>query len=149
MILKRYRFTVECTFDIEDLTSEVVHRDLKHHPDYEDVIKDRETWESADRQRRLLHALLLDKAALEKFVRIQLAYRFQDLAMEVITPQLDPDEGPEDPEEAILLPMIERMSPEDVASFASLMERDDCIIDLLNECFILKLERATISEVSR
>ena len=149
MILKQYRFVVECTFDIEDLTSEVVHRDLKHHPDYEDVIRDKETWESAHRQRRLLHALLQDKAALEKFVRIQLAYRFQDLAMEVITPQLDPDEGSEDPEVAILLPMIERMSAEDIASFASLMENDDCIIDLLNECFILKLERVTISDVSR
>jgi len=149
MILKRYRFVVECTYDIEDLTSEVVHRDLRRRLDYEDVIKDKETWESADRQRRLLHALLQDKAALEKFVRIQLAYRFQDLAMEVITPQLDPDEGSEDPEVAILLPMIERMSPEDVASFASLMERDECIIDLLIECYTLKLDRATISEVSR
>jgi hypothetical protein len=149
MILKRYRFVVECTYDIEDLTSEAVHRDLKRRLDYEDVIKDKETWESADRQRRLLHALLQDKAALEKFVRIQLAYRFQDLAMEVITPQLDPDEGSEDPEVAILLPMIERMSPEDVASFASLMERDECIIDLLIECYTLKLDRATISEVSR
>ena len=148
MILKQYRFVVECTFDIEDLTREVVHRDLKHRFDYEDVIRDKETWESADRQRRLLHALLQDKAALEKFVRIQLAYRFQDLAMEVITPHLDPDDGSEDREQAILLPMIERMSPEDMASFASLMERDECIIDLLIECFILKLERATISEVS-
>ena len=149
MILKQYRFVVECTFDIEDLTSEVVHRRLKRHPDYEDVINDRETWESADRQRRLLHALLKDKAAFEKFVRIQLAYQFQDLAMEVITPHLDPDDGSEDREQAILLPMIERMSSEDIASFASLMENDDCIIDLLNECFILKLERATISDVSR
>jgi hypothetical protein len=149
MILKRYRFVVECTYDIEDLTSEVVRRSLERHPDYEDVIRDKETWESADRQRRLLHALLQDKAALEKFVPIQLAYRFQDLAMEVITPQLDPDEGLEDKEVAILLPMIERMSAEDIASFASLMENDDCIIDLLNECFILKLERTTISEVNR
>ena len=149
MILKRYRFVVECTFDIEDLTREVVHRSLKPLLNYEEAIEDNETWESADRQRRLLHALLLDKAALEKFVRIQLAYRFQDLAMEVITPQLDPDEGSEDPEEAILLPMIERMSPEDVASFASLMERDECIIDLLTECFILKLERMTVSEVNK
>lgn len=148
MILKQYRFVVECTFDIEDLSKDLVHRTLKRHPDYENVIEDKATWESADRQRRLLHALLLDKAALEKFVRIQLPYRFQDLAMEVITPQLDPDEGSEDPEEAILLPMIERMSPEDVASFASLIKRDECIIDLLTECFILKLERATISEVT-
>lgn len=69
--------------------------------------------------------------------------------MEVITPHLDPDEGSEDPEVAILLPMIERMSAEDIASFASLIESDECIIDLLNECFILKLERTTISEVSR
>ena len=149
MILKQYRFVVECTFDIEDLTGEVVHRSLKPLLNYEEAIKDKETWESADRQRRLLHALLQDKAALEKFVRIQLAYRFQDLAMEVITPQLDSDEGSDDPEEAILLPMIERMSPEDVAAFASLMEIDDCIIDLLTECFILKLERLTISDVRR
>jgi chemotaxis regulatin CheY-phosphate phosphatase CheZ len=127
----------------------VVHRSLKPLLNYEEAIEDKETWESAERQRRLLHALLQDKAALAKFVRIQLAYRFQDLTLEVITPQLDPDEGSEDPEVAILLPMIERMSPEDGASFASLMERDDCIIDLLTECFILKLERLTISEVSR
>lgn len=149
MILKQYRFVVECTYDVEDLTSEVFRRSLERHPDYEDVIRDKETWKSADRQRRLLHALLQDKAALEKFVRIRLAYQFQDFAMEVITPHLDPDEGSEDPEVAILLPMIERMSPEDIASFASLIERDDCIIDLLNECFILKLERTTISEVIR
>jgi hypothetical protein len=45
--------------------------------------------------------------------------------------------------------MIERMSSEVVASFASLIERDECIIDLLLEYFILKLERTTISEVSR
>ena len=127
----------------------MVHRFLKPPLNYEEAIEDNEIWESTDRQRRLLHALLRNKAALEKFVRIQLAYRFQDLAMEVITPQLDPDEGSEDPEEAILLPMIERLSPEDVASFASLMERDECIIDLLIECFILKLERTTISEVNR
>jgi len=55
MILKRYRFAAECTFDIEDLTSDVVRRSLKRHPDYEDVIEAKETWESADRQRRLLH----------------------------------------------------------------------------------------------
>ena len=54
----------------------------------------------------------------------------------------------DDPEVAILLPMIERVSAEDIASFASLMERDDCILDLLIACFILKLDRATISEVS-
>jgi len=146
MIVKQYRFVVECTFEIEDLTSEVVHRCLKPLLNYKDVIKDRETWESADRQRRLLHALLLDKAALEKLVRKQLAWRFQDLASEGIAPQLDIEE---EPEETILLPMIERMSPEDVASFSSLMESDNCIIDLLIECFILKLERATISEVSK
>lgn len=149
MILKQYRFVVECTYDVEDLTSELVRRSLERHPDYEDVIRDKETWESADRQRRLLHALLQDKAALEKFVRIQLAYQFQDLAMEVITPHLAPDEGSEDPEVAILLPLIEQMSNEDLAHFASLIERDDCIVDLLNECFILKLERVTISEVNR
>ena len=148
MILKQYRFAVECTFDIEDLTSDLVHRSLKPVLNYEEAIEDYETWESVDRQRRLLHALLSDKTALEKFVRIQLAYRFQDLAMEVITPQLDPDEGSDDPEVAILLPMIEQMSPEDLAHFASLIERDDCIIDLLNECFILKFERLTISDVS-
>jgi hypothetical protein len=68
--------------------------------------------------------------------------------MEVIAPQLDPHEGPDDQEVAILLPMIERMSAEDIASFSSLMERDDCIIDLLIQCFILKLERLSISEVS-
>ena len=149
MILKQYRFAVECTFDIEDLTGDVVRRSLRRHPDYEDVIEGKKTWESADRQRRLLHSLLQDKAALEKFVRIQLAYQFQDLAMEVIAPQLDPHEGPEDQEVAILLHMIERMSPEDIASFASLMEKDECIVDLLNGCFILKLDRLTISEVSK
>jgi len=149
MILKKYRFTAECTFDIEDLTSDVVRRSLKPHPDYEDIIKDKETWESANRQRRLLHALLQEKAALDRFLRIQLAYQFQDLAMEVITPQLDPPEGSDDPEVAILLPMIERMSAEDIASFARLMEEDECIVDLLNECFILKLERLTVSEVSK
>jgi hypothetical protein len=149
MILKQYRFVVECTFDIEDLTSDVVHRSLKPLLNYEEAIEDKATWESADRQRRLLHALLLDKAALEKFVRIQLGCRFQDLALEVIAPQFEVEEVSEDPEEAILLPMIERMSAEDIAAFASLMERDECIIDLLTECFILKLERATISEVAR
>jgi len=69
--------------------------------------------------------------------------------MEVITPQLDTDQDSEDPEEAILLPMIERMSPEDVAGFARLMQEDECIIDLLTECFILKLERLTVTDVSR
>ncbi len=125
MTLKQYRFVVECTFDIEDLTSEVVHRSLKPLLNYEEAIKDKETWESADRQRRLLHALLLDKAALEKFVRIQIGCRVQDLAMEVIAPQLEIGEDLGDPEEAILLPLIERMSPEDVAGFASLMENDE------------------------
>jgi hypothetical protein len=146
MILTQYRFVVECTFDIEDLTSEVVHRSLKPLLNYEEAIEDKETWESAERQRRLLHALLLDKAALEKFVRIQLAGQFQDLAYEVIAPHLAIEK---DLEETILLPMIERMSPEDVASFASVMESDEWIIDLLAECFILKFDRATISEVSR
>ena len=146
MILKQYRFVVECTYEVEDLTAEVVRRSLESHPDYEDVIKDKETWESADRQRRLLHGLLQDKEALEKFVQIQLAWQFQDLALEVIAPQLGLGE---DSEETILPPVIERMSPEDVASFESLMESDDCIIDLLIECFNLKLERATISAVSK
>ena len=59
------------------------------------------------------------------------------------------NEGSEDPQEAILLPMIERMSPEDITGFARLMERDECIIDLLTECFILKLERMTVSEVNK
>lgn len=149
MILKQFRFVVECSFDIEDLTRAVVHRSLKPLLNYEEAIEDEETWKSADRQQRLLHALLQDKAALDKFVRIQLAYRFQDLAMEVITPQLDTDQDSEDPEEAILLPMIERMSPEDVAGFARLMQEDECIIDLLTECFILKLERLTVSDVSK
>ena len=146
MILKQYRFVVECTYTIEDLTAEVVHRNLKGHPDSEYVIKDKETWEKADRQRRLLHGLLLDKAALEKFVRIQLAWQIQDLALEVIAPQLE-IEG--DSEETILLPVIERMSPEDVASFASLIESDefDMILDLLLECFNLKLDQTTISEL--
>jgi hypothetical protein len=146
MILTQYRFVVECTFDIEDLTSEVVHRSLKPLLNYEAAIEDKETWKSAERQRRLLHALLQDKAALEKFVRIQLANQFQGLAYEVIAPYLAIEE---DSEETILLPMIERMSPEDVASFASVMESDEWIIDLLAECFILKFDRATISEESR
>jgi len=113
MILKQYRFVVECTFDIEDLTSDVVHRSLKPLLNYEEAIDDKETWESAERQRRLLHSLLQDRAALEKFVRIQLASQFQDLAYEVIAPQLAIDA---DSEETILLPMIEQMSAEDAAS---------------------------------
>jgi len=44
-------------FDTEDLTSDVVRRSLKRHPGYDDVINDKETWESADRQRQLLHEL--------------------------------------------------------------------------------------------
>ena len=146
MNLKQYRFVVECTFDIDDLTSEVVHRPLKPLLNYEEAIEDKATWESAERQRRLLHSLLLDKAALEKFVRIQIASQFQDLAYDVIAPHLAIDA---DSEETILLPMIERMSPEDAASFASVMESNEWIIDLLAECFILKFSRATISEVSR
>ena len=146
MILKQYRFVVECTFDIEDLSSEVVHRSLKPLLNYEEAINDTETWKSADRQRRLLHALLLNKEALDKFLRKELAWQFQNLASETIAPQLEVED---DSEEAIFLPMIERMSPEDVAAFANVMDGDESIIDLLVECLILKLERATISEVSR
>lgn len=145
MILKQYRFVVECTFDIEDLTGEVVHRSLKPLLNYEEAINDKETWKSADRQRRLLHALLSDKEALEKFVRKELAWQFQNLVSETIAPELEVED---DSEEKIFLPLIERMSPEDIASFASVMESDESIIDLLVECLILKLERATISEVS-
>lgn len=145
MILKQYRVVVECTYTIEDLTREVVRSSLKRDPDYEDVIKDKETWEKADRQRRLLHGLLQDKKSLDKFVRTQLAWQIQDLALEAIAPQLEQ----EDSEETILLPVIERMSPEDAGSFASLIESDDCIVDLLIECFNLKLERTTISEISK
>lgn len=144
MILKQYRFVVECTFDIEDLTSEVVHRSLKPLLNYEEAINDKETWKSADRQRRLLHALLSDKEALEKFVRKELAWQFQNLVSETIAPELEVED---DSEETVFLPLIERMSPEDIASFASVMESDESIIDLLVECLILKLERATISEV--
>ena len=146
MILKQYRFVVECTYDIEDLTPEVVQRDLKGHLEYEDVIKDKETWENANRQRRLLHGLLQDKEVLEKFVRLQLAWQFQDLVSQDIAPQFGLGEVSE---ETILLPVIERMSPEDAASFASLIESDENIIDVLIECFNLKLERTTISEISK
>ena len=51
MILKKYRFVVECTYDIEDLTKEVVRRSLKRHPDYEDVIEDKKTWKSGHRRK--------------------------------------------------------------------------------------------------
>ncbi len=145
MILKQYRFVVECTFDIEDLTSEVVHRSLKPLLNYEEAIKDNETWKSADRQRRLLHALLSDKEALGKFVRKELAWQFQNLASETIAPELEVED---DSEETIFLPLIERMSSEDIASFATVMESDESIIDLLVECLVLKLERVTISEVN-
>ncbi|HYV05335.1 MAG TPA: hypothetical protein VFB82_12150 [Blastocatellia bacterium] len=141
MILKQYRFVVECTFDVEDLTSEVVHRSLKPLRNYEEAIEDKQTWESAERQRGLLHLLLQDNAALEKFVRKQIAGQIQDLAYEVIGPHFAIEES----EETILSPMIEQMSPEDAASFASVMESDEWIIDLLAECFILKFDRATIS----
>ena len=43
MILKQYRFVVECTYDIEDLTSEVVHRSLKSLLNYVEAIEDKET----------------------------------------------------------------------------------------------------------
>jgi hypothetical protein len=147
VILKQYRFVVECTYTVEDLTAEVVHRNLKGHPDREYVIKDKETWEKANRQRRLLHGLLQDKEALEKFVRIQLACQIQDLALEVIAPHLEIEE---ETEETILLRVIEQMSTEDVASIASLIENDefDVVLDFLMECFKLKLDQTTISEIT-
>lgn len=144
MILKRYRFVVECTFDIEDLTSEVVHRSLKPHLDYEDEIKDRETWERADRQRRLLHALLQNKEVLEKYVQDDIAGQIETLVYDEISPQLNSGEDSDD----MLLRVIENMEPEEAATLKETLENDESSTDLLIECFKLKLDRTTISEIT-
>lgn len=145
MILKQYRFVVECIFNIEDLTDEVVHRSLKPHLEYEDEIKDKETWERADRQRRLLHALLQNKQELEKYVRNEIAGQIQIVVHDEVSPQLEAQEDSDD----MLLRAIEDFEPQEAASFKNILDNDESSTDLLMECFNLKLERTTISEVSR
>jgi hypothetical protein len=112
MLEKRLRLTVDFKIIADEITRQTVENYYRHYVNYQELMRSALTWEIAERENRLLHTLIQNAEALDRF----LTY--------VILDEVDPAEGSRvrellqvGNEEEILEPVILSLNEEDVEFF--------------------------------
>jgi hypothetical protein len=144
MVLKQYKLRLDFTVSINELTDEIVHESVGGFSNYDEIIKDTRTWKHAERQKRLLHALLANPDVLEKYVRKEVVGLFEVHANEEIKELFDSDED----EQELLMPVIDGLNKEDSEVFSSAIE-DGLFSENtseFSECFTIELINAEFRE---
>lgn len=68
LLTKQYRVTIDVTIDVEPINRESVTERTKFYSNSAEVLARAETWDAADRDTRLLHALLAQRSAIEELL---------------------------------------------------------------------------------
>ncbi len=75
---KTFEVTLSVSCDIEDFDKSNITEDLKTYENFKELINQKETWEQAERQKRLFHALLNNKATFQEYVKKQIILEAYD-----------------------------------------------------------------------
>lgn len=112
MLEKRLRLTVDFKITADEITRQTVENYYRHYVNYQELMRSALTWEIAGREDRLLHTLIQNAEALDRFL------------IYVILDEVDPAEGSHlrellrvGSEEEILEPIILSLGEEDVEFF--------------------------------
>lgn len=139
VINKRFRMTLDFTMAIREITQETMRSYFKGRNDNSD-----HQWEFAERQNRLLLALLSNEEVLTKFMTYLLADEaWACVAMDYIN-VFEVEES-----ENILSPIYSKMERNDAEFFERAREGEifsDCT-ELLEEIFGVKCTSATLTEL--
>lgn len=68
LLTKQYRVAIDVTVDVEPINRESVTERTRTYSNSAEVLARAETWDAADRDSRLLHALLAQRAAIEELL---------------------------------------------------------------------------------
>jgi hypothetical protein len=146
MLLKQYKLQLEFTFNIHELTEETVHESMKGFSNYDEIVQWKTTWEHAERQKNLLHALLKNPAIVDEFSKTKMVSLFEAYGAEQVM-----DEFPiPDDDEKILLPLVQELDSKDAKAFYDANEENLFFenMSIFNECFKLELTNANFKENS-
>ena len=77
MIRKHLQLTFEFAVSVEDITSDSVARDLSHYTNKSDLVDAPETYELAERQKKLLNALISNEDLLKKYIYLRVFSNFE------------------------------------------------------------------------
>src|SRR5215212_7357357 len=117
---KHIRVGLEFFVDMEAITRENVAKDLNDASNRDELLKDPETWEYAQKEQRLLDLLLQNRELLEEVIK--------KLVVEKIEPTLNSElhaafEINQD-EQELLWPLLEKLPDEDATHFQGAIDND-------------------------
>lgn len=147
VVLQQYKITLEFVLDVDELVEDVVRDIYKRTMNYEEIMQDPETWEHAERQRRLLHALLANPAVLQRFVRYKAVDLLETYGNDLVKEEL----AVEEEVERILDPILTHLNLEDATTFREAIEHGYFYesTEAFDNCFTIRLARANIDEIIR
>jgi hypothetical protein len=146
MLLQQYRLKLEFTLDIQDMNEMLVRRRLKHIPNYEEVKNDEGLKKLVEHQRKLLEALLSNKAVLKKYINRLLIDMFEAEGTILLKENLGDIDGNE---QSILQPIIEGLDDEDRRFFREVIEEGIFSENTpeFQECFQFNLTNAKVEKI--
>lgn len=146
MIDRRFRLDVSYYISFTDITRESHDRLVSEYANREELREDPEVWEHAQRERRLLHALLADDVTLRKYI----AYRLADMTGAISVADVAADlDAPECSKFEILKPTISMMRDDD-ARFFEQAEVEGVFFENIEEFYgamNIEMAGATLTEV--
>jgi hypothetical protein len=119
VVEKQVRVSIDIKFNLDEITEDDVKRDFMRSSNYEELIQDPIVWEIAERQNRLLRALLKDEELLNKFLTKWVVERFLESSTRG---QVHSAFNVEEREEELIEPAIASLDEEDIAFFKDVIE---------------------------
>lgn len=145
MIEKKFRVTLDLTVRIDDITEESIKRDLQDFTNYAEIVQWPDTWEIAERQKRLLAVVVENKELLDVLVKKFLVERLELIAQSELQEAL----GIEEDEVDLLEPAFSKLIEEDRSFFEEAISKG-----LFSEnaehyfnSFDAELNKATLTEL--
>lgn len=142
---KRFRISLDFTVRVNEITKESAVRELKRYSNYKELVKEPQTWEAVERQKRLLGAVLTNKVLLKKYLACIVVSEIESLSGRILAEAI----GIEGDEDKILKPVFENLDKED-ATFFREAKRKGLFIENAEhffESFQVELEKAKLAEL--
>lgn len=142
---KRFRISLDFKVKVNEITKESAERELKRYSNYKELVKEPQTWEAVERQKRLLKAVLANKSLLKNYLARIVASEIESLSGSSLAEAI----GIEGDEDKILKRALENLDKED-ATFFREAKRKGLFAENAEhffESFQVELEKAKLAEL--
>jgi len=111
---RQFKITLEFTINVSDITPDSTKKDLSHYSNYEELVKDPESFAFAERQKRILDALFKNEDLLRRYVKKRFVDQMEISRADEIHGVLRDELGVDDEEEEkMLAPIFAELNQED------------------------------------